>query len=163
MIGTVLLIVGVLLGVLVALAVVWFVGMRTKWPPVRDFQRRVNRRVFNPRQMRTAGRPGAYAGIIRHVGRRSGRSYETPVVPLPTDDGFVILLPYGDRPDWVRNVLAAGRATIVHEGEEFAVVEPELCETVDSGHEFSASELREIRLFGNTRCLRVRKVPAPTS
>lgn len=162
MLGTVLLIVGVVVAVLVALAVVWFVGMRTKWPPVRDFQRRVNRRVFNPRQMRTAGTPGAYAGIVRHVGRRSSRAYETPVVPLPTDDGFVILLPYGDRPDWVRNVLAAGGATIVHEGEEFAVVEPELLDTAESGHEFSTSEQREIRLFANTRCLRVRKVPAPT-
>lgn len=163
MLGTVLLIVGVVVAVLVALAVVWFIGMRTKWPPVRDFQRRVNRRVFNPRQMRTAGTPGAYAGIVRHVGRRSGRAYETPVVPLPTDDGFVILLPYGDRPDWVRNVLAAGTATIVHEGEEYPVVEPELLDTADSGHEFSASEQREIRLFGNTRCLRVRKVTAPIS
>ena len=123
MIGTVLLILGVLLALLFVLGVVWFVGMRTKWPPVRDFQRRVNRRVFNPRQMRTAGRPGAYAGIIRHVGRRSGRAYETPVVPLPADDGFVILLPYGDRPDWVRNVLAAGTATIVLEGEEYTVGE----------------------------------------
>lgn len=163
MLGTVLLILGVVVLVLVALALVWFIGMRTKWPPVRDFQRRVNRRVFNPRQMRTAGTPGAYAGIVRHVGRRSGRAYETPVVPLPTDDGFVILLPYGDRPDWVRNVLAAGGATIVHEGEEFAVIEPELLDTAESGHEFSTSEQREIRLFANTRCLRVRKVPAPTS
>jgi deazaflavin-dependent oxidoreductase (nitroreductase family) len=158
-IGTVLLILGVLLTVLLVLAIVWFVGMRTKWPPVRDFQRRVNRRVFNPRQMRTAGRPGAYAGVIRHVGRRSGRAYETPVVPLPTEDGFVILLPYGDRPDWVRNVLAAGQATIVHEGEECAVVGPELLDTAASGHEFSPSEQREIRLFGNTRCLRVRRAP----
>jgi hypothetical protein len=29
--------------------------------------------------MRTEGRPGAYAGIIRTVGRRSGRPYATPV------------------------------------------------------------------------------------
>ncbi|MBL8778214.1 MAG: nitroreductase family deazaflavin-dependent oxidoreductase [Acidimicrobiales bacterium] len=163
MIGTVLLILGVLLAALLALAVVWFVGMRTKWPPVRDFQRRVNRRVFNPRQMRTAGTAGAYAGIVRHVGRRSGRAYETPVVPLPTEDGFVILLPYGDRPDWVRNVLAAGGATIVHEGETYTVTAPELLDTADSGHEFSPSEQREIRLFGNTRCLRVRRVPSASS
>ncbi len=162
MLGTVLLIVGVVVAVLVTLAVVWFIGMRTKWPPVRDFQRRVNRRVFNPRQMRTAGQPGAYAGIVRHVGRRSGKAYETPVVPLPTDDGFVILLPYGDRPDWVRNVLAAGEATIVHEGEVFAVAEPELLDTAESGHEFTDAEQREIRMFGNHRCLRVRRVPAPT-
>jgi len=38
--------------------------------------------------MKTAGTPGAYAGAITHVGRRSGRVYETPVGPFATDDGF---------------------------------------------------------------------------
>lgn len=160
MLGTVLLILGVVVLVLVALALVWFIGMRTKWPPVRDFQRRVNRRVVNPRQMRTAGQPGAYAGIVRHVGRRSGRAYETPVVPLPVEEGFVIILPYGDRPDWVRNVLAAGQATIVLEGEQHAVVDPEVVEAATSGREWSPSEQREMRLFGNDQCLRVRRAAA---
>ena len=74
MLGVVLTVVAVVVLVLIALGAVWFVGMRTKWRPVIDFQRRANRRVVNPRQMRTAGEPGAYAGIVRHVGRRSGRA-----------------------------------------------------------------------------------------
>lgn len=147
----------VVLGV-AALLGVWMLGMRTKHPAVIDFQRRVNRRVFNPWQMRDAGTPGAYAGIVHHVGRRSGRPYETPVVPMPTDDGFVIVLPYGTRADWVRNVLAAGSATIVHEGDTVEVTEPEIVGVGEAGYDFSPKELRDMRLFGNAEFLRVRRV-----
>ena len=138
----------------VLLGTVWFVGMRTKWRPVIDVQRRVNRRVVNPRQMATAGQPGAYAGVIRHVGRYSGRSYETPVVPFRTGDGFVIVLPYGTRPDWVRNVLAADEAELVHEGETFQVRSP-LVRNVQPG-DVPAKETRAMRLFGTTECLVLR-------
>ncbi|MGZ4612806.1 MAG: hypothetical protein ACXV1K_06490 [Kineosporiaceae bacterium] len=51
--------------------------------------------------MRTAGSPGAYASVVRHVGRTSGRRYETPVVPVATDGGFVVPLPYGPGTDWL--------------------------------------------------------------
>lgn len=151
------------LGVLAVLLAGWMWGMRTKSPAVIDFQRRVNHRVFNPRQMRDAGSPGAYAGIVRHRGRRTGAEYETPVVPEPSEDGFVIVLPYGTRADWVRNVLAAGSATIVHEGREHRVGRPELMAVEDAPHEFSASERRNLRLFGNTECLVVHREPAPAA
>lgn len=154
-------VVWILVGVVVVLVVLgglWFLGMRGKWPVVLDFQRKVNRRVLNPRQMRSAGTSGAYAGIVRHVGRRSGRPYETPVVPLPSEHGFVVLLPYGARSDWVRNVLAAGSATIVLEGRSYDVVDPVLVPTQDADREFSEKELREIRMFGNATCLQVRRV-----
>lgn len=157
MLGVVLTVVAVVVLVLIALGAVWFVGMRTKWRPVIDFQRRANRRVVNPRQMRTAGEPGAYAGIVRHVGRRSGRAYETPVVPLPTDGGFVIVLVYGDRTEWVRNVLAAGRATIALEGESYDVVDPEVVPADESGRDWTDAERKEMRRFGNRVCLRVRR------
>jgi hypothetical protein len=44
----------------------------------------------------------------------------------PTDDGFVIALTYGLQADWTKNVLAAGSATIVHDGAEHPVVAPEV-------------------------------------
>ena len=48
----------------------------------------------------------------RHVGRRSGREYATPVTAFPLGDGFVIALLYGDLAtvDWCRNVIAAAHA-----------------------------------------------------
>src|SRR5690606_31926784 len=69
---------------IVVVGAAWILGMRAKWTQVLDAQRWANQHLLNPRQMRTAGTPGAYAGIVRHVGRRSGRAYETPVVPMAT-------------------------------------------------------------------------------
>ena len=66
--------------------------------------RRFNRSVGNPRTMATAGQPRAYASVIQHQGRTSGSTYDTPIVPFTTSDGFVIPLPYGARADWVKNV-----------------------------------------------------------
>lgn len=79
-----------------------------------------NRRVTNPIQRRWAGRIPLHA-IIEHTGRRSGRSYRTPVMCFGADGGFVFVVGYGLESDWVRNVLAAGRATVVHHGRRYDV------------------------------------------
>jgi deazaflavin-dependent oxidoreductase (nitroreductase family) len=47
--------------------------------------------------------------IVEHVGRRSGKTYRTPVSVFRTRDGVAILLPYGTDRDWVRNVQARRR------------------------------------------------------
>ena len=134
----------------------FLIGMRTKARPVLSAVRRMNRRFTNPRQMRSAGTPGAYAAVIRHTGRKSGRAYETPVGAEPTEDGFVIVLPYGVHTDWVANVMAAGSATIVHEGETYVVDHPRVA-PLDAAAEalFPAKERRAQRLFGVHDCLRV--------
>jgi hypothetical protein len=72
---------GLILTVL-ALWVVFALAMRAKFPPVLTAIRRINRAVTNPRAMETAGRPGAYASVIQHLGRTTGTAYETPIGPL---------------------------------------------------------------------------------
>jgi hypothetical protein len=144
--------------VLLTVGVVFFVGMRTGSPLVRDVVRRFNRAFGNPHQMKTAGTPGAYASVIRHVGRETARSYETPVVPFATEDGFVIALPYGSGTDWLRNVMASGSATIVHEGNTYRVDQPELVPTAMAAPYMPAKEQRELRRFAIDQCLRVRRV-----
>ena len=62
----------------------------------------INKRVFNPRSARN----GKWQ-VIRHVGRVSGQTYRTPLEAHRVDDGFIIMLVYGSRCDWVQNVLAA--------------------------------------------------------
>jgi deazaflavin-dependent oxidoreductase (nitroreductase family) len=47
-------------------------------------------------------------GVVIHRGRRSGRTYRTPVNVFRREGGFVIALTYGRESDWVKNVLAAG-------------------------------------------------------
>ena len=144
--------------VLVAIGIVFMVGMRTKSPVVQHAVRRFNRAFTNPRAMKKAGTPGAYASIVRHVGRTSGRRYETPVETFATDDGFVISLPYGSDTDWLRNVLASGSATIVDEGRKYLVDQPELVPTAVAAPHLPAKEQRNLRLFAVDQCLRVRRV-----
>ncbi|MGB5758132.1 MAG: nitroreductase family deazaflavin-dependent oxidoreductase [Acidimicrobiales bacterium] len=152
--------VGVVAGAL--LGAVFVVGMRRKSPGVQGAVRRMNKAFWNPRSMETAGRCGAYASVVHHVGRRSGTAHDTPVVPVETEDGFVIALPYGTHADWVRNVLAAGRATIDHEGRTYEVDRPEVVPTEEVDIHFAESERRTHRMFRVGECLRLHLVDATT-
>ncbi len=89
-----------------------------------DRLRHFNKRVTNPLMLTFAGRR-VYAAI-RHVGRRSGRTYTTPVLAAPVEGGFVIPLPYGEGVDWCRNVLAAGGCSMQWQGKMYALIEPQL-------------------------------------
>jgi deazaflavin-dependent oxidoreductase (nitroreductase family) len=72
---------------------------------------RFNRRVTNRIGRNVAGwAPGA--GNIVHRGRRSGRSYRTPVAVFRRPGGVAIALTYGPNAEWVQNVLAAGGAVL---------------------------------------------------
>ena len=64
--------------------------------------------------------------MIEHVGRRSGRTYRTPVNVFPTADGYVFALTYGASTDWVRNVAAAGSATLRTRGRTIALTDPRI-------------------------------------
>jgi deazaflavin-dependent oxidoreductase (nitroreductase family) len=143
---------------LAIVSTVFLLGMRTKSPRVLDTVRRVNRAVVNPRQMESAGSPGAYASVMRHRGRTTGTPYETPVGAVATEDGFVIALPYGTRSDWLKNVLASGSASLVSEGSTYVVDQPEVIPLEVAKDHFPLKEQRNMRLFGVDQCLRVRRV-----
>ena len=149
----------VLAGVVsLGLFIVFLNGMRKKSPAVVDAVRKMNRAVMNPNQMTSAGTPGAYASIIKHTGRTSGNSYETPIGAVPAGGGFVIGLPYGTRADWLKNVIASGSATIVHEGDTYEVDQPEVLPIEAASDYFSTQDQRAQRLFAVEQCLRVRRV-----
>jgi deazaflavin-dependent oxidoreductase (nitroreductase family) len=63
--------------------------------------------------------------IIGHVGRRSGKSYETVIWVWPVSEGFVIALTYGSQVDWLRNMLTAGGGTVFWHKRLYAVGKPE--------------------------------------
>jgi deazaflavin-dependent oxidoreductase (nitroreductase family) len=86
---------------------------------------RFNRRVANPIVRLVAGRVPPLA-VIHHTGRSSGRIYRTPVLAFVRNDVLVITLVYGAGSDWVRNVDAAGGASITRLGRSEAYVEPEI-------------------------------------
>jgi deazaflavin-dependent oxidoreductase (nitroreductase family) len=149
-------------GALALVLSAWFafivVAMRTKSPRLLGVVRRFNRSFTNKLQRRSAGTPGAYASVIRHRGRRSGREYETPVVPFATDGGFVIVLPYGPDTDWVKNVLSAGSAVLVTGGATHDLDCPEVVALEAVYDAFPANEQRTHRLFNVTQCLQLRRV-----
>ena len=137
-------------------------GMRTKWPPVIDRVRRMNRAFFSEQQLEMAGEPGAYAGVVHHVGRKSGTAYATPVTIERLDDDFIIALVYGRRTDWARNVLAAGTATIDLDGDSYEVDRPEIIPTSQAAEAFSSSDRMFQRVLATDECLRLQPAAAIT-
>jgi deazaflavin-dependent oxidoreductase (nitroreductase family) len=143
---------------LAAIALIFLLGMRAKSPLVLKPLIRLQRLIINPKQMRSAGTPGAYASVIRHRGRVSGRPYETPVGVVADEDGFLIALVYGQRTNWLQNVLASGIATIVHEGRTYQVDRAELIPMPAVAARFTSSDQQGFRLLGVDQALRVRRV-----
>jgi deazaflavin-dependent oxidoreductase (nitroreductase family) len=141
-----------------AIAIVFVLGMRAKSRLVLSPLIRLQRAIINPKQMRSAGTPGAYASVIRHRGRTSGRPYETPVGVVAADDGFLVALVYGSRTNWVQNVLASGSATIVHEGQVYGVDQPELVPMQAVVAKFTGGDQQGFRLLRVDQALRVRRL-----
>jgi deazaflavin-dependent oxidoreductase (nitroreductase family) len=115
---------------------------------VREAVRTFNKHVLNPVMLGMAGRRYWYAAQIRHVGRNSGRRYTTPVVVIAVTDGVMVPLPYGTDVDWLRNVLAAGRATIRDHGRTYDVVRPRVIDAASAEPLLPARRRRALRRFG---------------
>ncbi len=126
---------------------------------VKDAVRTFNKYVLNPAMLLVAGRKWWYAGVIRHTGRRTGKSYATPVVLNPVaGDGFLVPLPYGTRVDWLLNVLAAGRATVTVDGESYEVGEPKVIDAAAAAPLLSSRRRREFARFGVGHYLKLQRV-----
>ena len=162
MIRWVFVLVGVLVGGLLLFLAFLVVAMRTKSPQMLGAIRRLNRSVTNKLQ-RSAGKPGASTSLIRHRGRVSGRSYETPIVPFAIDNGFLGACPNGPGTDWVRNLLAHGSAVLVTDGTTYTVDRPEVVAPALVEELFPPSERRTHRLFRVDHSLRVHRVDGGAS
>jgi len=133
------------------------VAMRTRSASMLGIVRRFNRAFTNKLQRGSAGTAGANASLIQHRGRKSGLTYETPIVAVADDDGFLIALPYGADTDWVKNVFAAGSAVLITGGEVHTLARPELVPLVAVNASFSAREQNMHRWFGVEESLRLRR------
>jgi len=84
-----------------------------------------NRRVTNPTARSiTPWLPGL--GTLEHVGRKSGNRYRTPLLVFPTRAGFAVLIGYGLKSDWLKNVFAHGQAVLHKRGKSIALADPRL-------------------------------------
>lgn len=87
---------------------------------------RYHKHVVNPVMVRFFSGRSAHAALLHHVGRRSGKTYVTPLTAHRSEDTIVVGLPYGTGVDWLRNLQAAGQGVVELEGRSFAVDEPEV-------------------------------------
>jgi deazaflavin-dependent oxidoreductase (nitroreductase family) len=93
--------------------------------PALNVLRPFTTRVVNPVTRRFAGHLPGFA-ILTYVGRRSGRTYRTPINVFRNGQDYVVALTYGGGVQWVRNVLAAGGCELETMGRIVRLTEPRL-------------------------------------
>lgn len=83
--------------------------------------------------------------VVRHTGRRSGRTFETPVAARRVDGGFVLALAFGRGAQWYRNLRAAGGGVIRWRGAEYGVGAPEAIGTEEALATFNTVQRAGLR------------------
>ncbi|MEP7194131.1 MAG: nitroreductase family deazaflavin-dependent oxidoreductase [Actinomycetota bacterium] len=94
--------------------------------PLPRWLAHINKRVFNPMEVRRGARP-----VLIHTGRSSGKTYRTPLDAHRLPDGYLFIPLYGPRTDWVRNVLAAQAAQPSIDGHEIELQSSRLVKKKD--------------------------------
>jgi hypothetical protein len=106
--------------------------------------------TLNPLTIRLAKSTVGPFSLVRHVGRKSGKVYETPIIVSPVADGFVDELTYGPDVDWHRNVLAAGTFTLVWHGKEYVINKIEPMDAATGRAAFPIPQRWVLQLLGRT-------------
>jgi deazaflavin-dependent oxidoreductase (nitroreductase family) len=65
-------------------------------------------------------------GVVIHKGRKSGRTYRTPVNLFRSGQGYLFALTFGNDADWVKNVLAAGSFEVITQRRTYRLADPKL-------------------------------------
>lgn len=130
---------------------------RSRYRGVQDRVRGFNKRLLNPFTMRFAGRRFAPYGLVRHVGRQSGRRYDTPVLVSEVGDRFVVPLPYGTDVDWYRNVRAADECVVVYGGTAHRAERPRLVDPAAVPEAFPSWQEAMLAQAGSQQYLRIEK------
>ena len=136
-------------------------GMATSAGLRRAFRTIAN--LLKPAVLLMAGRGWMpIVGVIHHRGRRSGRTYLTPVMLRAR--GGIIFVPrtLGDHAAWYRNLETAGSAEVTYLGRRLTVDQPALVSFQDVANAFPRYERLLFRVLGITDFLRLRASTRPT-
>ena len=101
-------------------------------------------------------------GIVIHRGRKTGRTYETPVNVFRRGDDYLFFLTYGSDVDWVKNVLAAGTCDLRTRRRVVRLAEPEVIEDPQLRLAPAFARFVEKHFAGVTEVLRMRRFVSPT-
>lgn len=142
--------------------VIHIVAWRSHYQPALDVLRRYHKITDRPAALRKAAEKGKVT-LVHHTGRRSGREYVTPVWGVRVGQTFLIHLPYGTTVDWCRNVLAAGRCTLDHEGVRYDAIAPLLIPAAQARPHLPPATRRMQSLIGAESYLRLDVAPLATA
>jgi deazaflavin-dependent oxidoreductase (nitroreductase family) len=102
--------------------------------------------------------------VVRHTGRRSGRTFETPVAARRVDGGFVLALAFGTGAHWYRNLVANGGGVIRWRGVDYPVGGPTDIDVEEALAAFNAVQRGGLRAADIDGYIRVPDAPrAPAS
>jgi deazaflavin-dependent oxidoreductase (nitroreductase family) len=103
---------------------------------------RVNRRVTNRITGLFAGRIPPFV-VLEHRGRKTGKVYRTPLMMFREGSYVLIVLTYGERTDWLRNLQAGGGAVAIERNRRIAVSDP----VIEQGPAAMKQLPRPVRFF----------------
>jgi len=99
------------------------------------------------------------AAEIRHVGRRSGKVYVTPVSARLLGDVALVPLTFGNESDWVRNVRAVGGCALRIGGVDYIATDPDFLNRAEAEpltrSAFSRSQRMMFRVLGIKQFMRL--------
>jgi deazaflavin-dependent oxidoreductase (nitroreductase family) len=103
-----------------------------------------NKYIFNRITLTLAKSGKGPFSVVYHVGRKSGRTYRTPVLASHVGETIIIPLSYGENVDWLRNILAQGGCEIVQKNKRVAAANPVV---IDSKIAFAILPEKRRKLF----------------
>jgi deazaflavin-dependent oxidoreductase (nitroreductase family) len=142
--GTVLVVAMVLGGMVLT----WLVLLPRIVRRHRDLLRLGIAKRYNDMTRKTSGTSRSSWGLLTHVGRRSGRTYQTSLGTYPYGDGFLLPLGYGTQTDWYRNIMAAGTCALAWKGQTYQLERPEIISGPKVLHAWPVWDRIVLRLAG---------------
>ena len=115
-------------------------------------------RHLNPRTLAWAKSGGGPFSFVRHIGRKSGRVFETPIMVAQVPEGFVAELTYGPRVNWYRNIKAGG-GELGHHGRTYRIVSVEDYPTAEGRSAYGFFPSLVLRLLRRKEFLLMRVEP----
>ena len=114
-------------------------------------------RFVNPLTLLVAGRGWMpVVGVLRHRGRRSRRTYSTPLGMRRRGDSFYMPLTFSEQAGWYRNVSASGSCEVRYLGHDYTLAEPEVIDYATAAPAFPRYERLQFRAIGINEYLRMR-------
>jgi deazaflavin-dependent oxidoreductase (nitroreductase family) len=102
-------------------------------------------------------------GVVVHRGRKSGRTYRTPVNVFAAPGGYTIALTYGTNSDWLRNVVAAGGCELITRGRTVQATSPRVYrDEARSGIRVAERQILGLLHVSDFLALQAAPGPAPT-